>query len=65
MGGRLKFFGSGLLASVGTVGLVFGFANLFLKSTDNQEAESLSRNRRDVEKNENDVRIKFPGEIIY
>ena len=65
MGVRLKFFGSGLFASVATFGLVFCFANLFslLKSSenDNQQDEIVSRARRDVAKNDEDARIKFPG----
>ena len=65
MGGRLKFFGSGLFASVATFGLVFCFANLFslFKSTENenQQDEIVFRARRDVAKNDEDARIKFPG----
>ena len=65
MGGRLKFFGSGLFASVATFGLVFCFANLFslfkTNENENQEGEIVSRARRDVAKNDGDARIKFPG----
>ena len=68
MRARLKFFGSGLFAFFGTLAVVFGVANLFLNSNDieiKSESASPSRSRREVEKNDDDVRIKFPGKETF